>query len=70
MILFFIINFNFISIFIFLNRRSLKSLAETYLKREIQTSASGHDSYEDSRATLEILLNQLKRDFRTVLRQN
>ena len=32
-------------------RRSLKSIVQSYLKREIQASVScGHDSYEDARS--------------------
>ena len=35
-------------------RRSLKSLAKSYLKRDIQTGT--HDSLEDARASLELVL--------------
>jgi len=39
-------------------RRSLKSLAKSYLKRDIQTGT--HDSLEDARASLELVLCQVK----------
>lgn len=51
-------------------RRSLKSLTKTILKRDIQQSETGHCSFEDSRATLELLLWKVRKDFRTVLEQN
>ena len=38
-------------------RRSLKSLAKSYLKRDIQTGT--HDSLEDARASLELVLCQV-----------
>ncbi|XP_059617310.1 uncharacterized protein LOC132262168 isoform X2 [Phlebotomus argentipes] len=46
-------------------RRSLKSLAKTFLKRDIQTAATGHDSLEDSRACIELMLWRVRKDFRT-----
>ena len=37
-------------------RRSLKSLVASYLQKNIQTSVSGHDSFEDARACAELVL--------------
>lgn len=51
-------------------RRSLKSLTKTILKRDIQQAETGHCSFEDSRATLELMLWKVRKDFRTVLEQN
>ena len=42
-------------------RRSLKSLAKSYLKRDIQTGT--HDSLEDARASLELVLCQVLKLF-------
>lgn len=50
-------------------RRSLKSLTKTILKRDIQQHETGHCSFEDSRATLELMLWKVRKDFRTVLEQ-
>ena len=47
-------------------RRSLKSLAKSYLKRDIQTGT--HDSLEDARASLELVLCQvLKSNFQSLV---
>ena len=46
-------------------RRSLKSLTKTILKRDIQTCQTGHDSYEDSLACVELMLWRVRKDFRT-----
>ncbi|XP_040566182.1 putative exonuclease GOR isoform X2 [Lepeophtheirus salmonis] len=43
-------------------RRSLKSLAEIYLKRSIQTSERGHDPYEDALASVELILWKMRKD--------
>lgn len=51
-------------------RRSLKSLTKTILKRDIQQSETGHCSFEDSRATLELMLWKVRKDFRTMLETN
>jgi RNA exonuclease 1 len=51
-------------------RRSLKSLTKTILKRDIQQQENGHCCFEDSRATLELMLWKVRKDFRTVLEQN
>lgn len=51
-------------------RRSLKSLTKAILKRDIQQSEAGHCSFEDSRATLELMLWKVRKDFRTMLEQN
>lgn len=51
-------------------RRSLKSLTKTILKRDIQELETGHCSFEDSRACLELLLWKVRKDFRTLLEQN
>merc|ERR1712113_981941 len=37
-------------------RRSLKSIVHSYLKREIQAENCGHDSYEDARSCVELML--------------
>ncbi|XP_060521663.1 putative exonuclease GOR isoform X3 [Cylas formicarius] len=44
-------------------KRSLKSLVRSCLKRDIQCSEKGHDSYEDARASMELMLYRLRRDF-------
>jgi RNA exonuclease 1 len=51
-------------------RRSLKSLTKSVLKREIQQSETGHCSFEDSRACLELMLWKVRKDFRTILEQS
>lgn len=43
-------------------RRSLKSLASSFLKRDIQVSESGHDSFEDARACVELMLWRIRKD--------
>jgi len=43
-------------------RRSLRSLARSYLKREIQGNMWGHDSYEDARASIELMLWKVRKD--------
>jgi len=43
-------------------RRSLRSLVRSYLKREIQGNAWGHDSYEDARACVELMLWKARKD--------
>ncbi|GAB0096313.1 Ribonuclease H superfamily [Sergentomyia squamirostris] len=48
-------------------RRSLKSLAKTFLKRDIQTGTTGHDSLEDSRACIELMLWRVRKDFRSTI---
>ncbi|XP_074036176.1 uncharacterized protein isoform X2 [Leptinotarsa decemlineata] len=48
-------------------RRSLKNLTSTILKREIQCSANGHNSYEDASACMELMLWRVRRDFRSYL---
>jgi RNA exonuclease 1 len=50
-------------------RRSLKSLTKSFLKRDIQTSDAGHSSFEDSRASLELILWRIRKDFRQILEQ-
>ncbi|CRK97574.1 CLUMA_CG010960, isoform A [Clunio marinus] len=51
-------------------RRSLKTLTKSILKRDIQQNSTGHCSFEDSRACLELLLWKVRKDFRAVLEQN
>lgn len=46
-------------------RRSLKSLTKSILKRDIQMAQTGHDSYEDSLACVELMLWRVRKDFRT-----
>lgn len=48
-------------------RRSLKSLVGCFLKRKIQQDSSGHDSFEDAHACIELMLWRIRRDFRTIL---
>ncbi|XP_049765354.1 uncharacterized protein LOC126094812 isoform X2 [Schistocerca cancellata] len=48
-------------------RRSLKSLVGCLLKRDIQQDSSGHDSFEDARASIELMLWKVRKDFRAVL---
>ncbi|XP_073982805.1 RNA exonuclease 1 homolog isoform X2 [Rhodnius prolixus] len=43
-------------------RRSLKSLVNTILKRDIQSDVSGHDSCEDARSCLELILWKIRKD--------
>jgi len=43
-------------------RRSLSSLVRSYLKREIQVNSWGHDSYEDARACVELMLWKTRKD--------
>lgn len=43
-------------------RRSLRSLVSSYLKREIQVSSWGHDSYEDARACIDLMLWKTRKD--------
>lgn len=50
-------------------KHSLRTLTQQYLKRNIQDSNQGHSSFEDSRASLELMLWRVRRDFRTVLEQ-
>lgn len=47
-------------------RRALKSLTKTVLKRDIQTSDSGHSSFEDSRACLELMLWKVRKELLTI----
>jgi RNA exonuclease 1 len=51
-------------------RRSLKSLTKSILKRDIQQTESGHCSFEDSRACLELTLWKVRKDFRTLFEHN
>merc|ERR1719384_442774 len=46
-------------------RRSLRSLVSSYLKRDIQASNWGHDSYEDARACVELMLWKTRKDLAT-----
>lgn len=48
-------------------RRSLKSLVNSYLHRDIQKKSTGHDSLEDARACLELMLWRIRKDFRPYL---
>ena len=43
-------------------RRSLKALVSSYLKKDIQESSFGHDSYEDARACIELMLWKTRKD--------
>merc|ERR1712152_73370 len=45
-------------------RRSLKSIVQSYLKREIQAEkVCGHDSYDDARSGVELMLWKVQQDF-------
>jgi CRISPR/Cas system CMR subunit Cmr6 (Cas7 group RAMP superfamily) len=46
-------------------RRSLKSIVHSYLNSEIQAENSGHDSYEDARACVELMLWKVRQDYNT-----
>ncbi|KAK9744777.1 Exonuclease [Popillia japonica] len=48
-------------------RRSLKSLISCFLKREIQTGSSGHNSYEDAKACMDLMLWRVRKDFRSII---
>ncbi|XP_046684415.1 exonuclease GOR-like [Homalodisca vitripennis] len=43
-------------------RRSLKSVAQEYLGKHIQSSATGHDSMEDATAALRLVLKRIRMD--------
>lgn len=47
-------------------RRSLKSLAVYCLKTSIQTDANGHDSCEDARTCIGLMLYRIQKDFQAV----
>jgi len=51
-------------------RRSLKSLARSYLKQDIQTATQGHDSFEDARASLELVLCKVKAEVATTVKNS
>lgn len=44
-------------------RYSLKFLVSSHLKKEIQIEGEGHDSYEDSRACMDLMLLRVRKDF-------
>ncbi|KAJ8965114.1 hypothetical protein NQ314_004339 [Rhamnusium bicolor] len=48
-------------------KRSLKNLASTILKRDIQCGDKGHDSYEDACACMELMLWRIRREFKSYL---
>lgn len=48
-------------------RRSLKSLASEYLKREIQNNNDGHCSHEDARACIDLMLWKVMDDLKIAL---
>lgn len=48
-------------------RRSLKSITKSILKRDIQMMDTGHSSFEDSRASLELLLWLIRNDLRSAI---
>jgi len=51
-------------------RRSLRSLTNSYLKRDIQDNAWGHDSYEDARACVELMLWKARKDMEKMKKLN
>lgn len=48
-------------------RRSLKSITKSILKRDIQMMDAGHSSFEDSRASLELLLWLIRNELRSTI---
>jgi RNA exonuclease 1 len=44
-------------------RRSLKSLISHFLERDIQQDSSGHCSFEDARACMELMISKIRTDF-------
>ncbi|KAJ8965112.1 hypothetical protein NQ314_004337 [Rhamnusium bicolor] len=48
-------------------KRSLKNLASTILKRDIQCGDNGHDSYEDACTCMELMLWRVRREFNSYL---
>ncbi|XP_072386414.1 putative exonuclease GOR isoform X2 [Diabrotica undecimpunctata] len=44
-------------------RRSLKELTFTFLRRDIQNSPHGHNSYEDAAACMELMLWRVRKDY-------
>lgn len=48
-------------------KRSLKSLVSTYLQRQIQCVATGHNSYEDAVACMELMLYKVRQENRDYL---
>jgi RNA exonuclease 1 len=49
-------------------RRSLKSLVSQFLERDIQQDSSGHCSFEDARACMELMLWRIRTDFDNIFR--
>ncbi|XP_030746112.1 uncharacterized protein LOC115874943 isoform X2 [Sitophilus oryzae] len=45
-------------------KRSLKGLTSDCLQRNIQCSESGHDSFEDARACMELMIYRVRRDYK------
>ena len=43
-------------------RRSLRSLVIQYLRQDIQSSSSGHNSYEDARAAMQLMMWKTNKD--------
>jgi RNA exonuclease 1 len=48
-------------------RRSLKSLVSSLLNKEIQQGSSGHCSFEDASACIELMLWKIRKDFFTII---
>ncbi|XP_026332070.1 RNA exonuclease 1 homolog [Hyposmocoma kahamanoa] len=46
-------------------KRALRNLSSEYLKKIIQNSVDGHDSAEDARACMELIIFKLKEDLKT-----
>lgn len=46
-------------------KRALRNLSSEYLKKIIQNSVEGHDSAEDARACMELIIFKLKEDLKT-----
>ncbi|XP_033607545.1 uncharacterized protein LOC111865033 [Cryptotermes secundus] len=47
-------------------RRSLKTLVSEFLQRDIQQDSSGHCSFEDARACMELMLWRIRTDFNCI----
>ncbi|EDO42529.1 predicted protein [Nematostella vectensis] len=51
-------------------KRALRNLTAEHLKQIIQDNEAGHDSYEDSKACLELMLHKAQEDLKKKERQN
>lgn len=51
-------------------RRSLKSLTRSFLNQNIQCDENGHNSYEDARACMELMLWRVWKDFHILIKHS